>query len=85
MPFPFMQMPTFGHFRSDLASRWGCTYKSMGNGANGKPFRYIERVVGGIAHTAVVDHDDSDVLAPDVMRSILTRLGLKPADFGLDM
>ena len=91
MPYPFAPLPTFAELRAILEQEFGCEFKKddsiIVELGDSYPVTYFERDMGGEVLTCVVvaPKDKRQRIELDFLRSIVERLQLDPARFGLDL
>ena len=91
MAYPLARALTFFEFKKLLGDKFGCKYKELADvliDDQGKSHtvHYFERGGDGNLRTAVCQgFADNEVLTFSAMRSIATRLGIRPQELGVGL
>lgn len=82
---PFAPMPTFSQLRYRLQTQYACNYGVENLGPPDSPMiiNYLSRGEGEDELRAYVSYRDDEIMQFDTLRSILRRLDIPLADFGL--
>lgn len=89
MAYPFMPWPRFAAVKDRLITEFGCEYKQlprdvMDGDGDSCAIWYFERRVGEKVLTWVATYEDeTQTLAPSMIRHFCDRLGIDRAAFGL--
>jgi len=85
-----IKWPTFSDFRARLVNDFQCTYRELPgklsvNDSAPQTICYLQREVNGEVRRYAVALTDDERVAPSVIRSICTHLGIDTEEFGLSL